>query len=344
MNSELTADYANLRSDVESILAQGQERARLVVEQIRVETYWEVGTRLVDYLEGREKTYGEQTLRRLAGDLGWDHRRLYDILNFRRRIEICHPSGKLTWSHYRRIIRIPEPAVRQHYTDECARNAWSVRQLEAQIADGAHTRQIAEPKPDHETSETARLVAKRGDLRVYRIADKPGVGRVLDLGFRVSEALAGHDDPGFEVGTVVASEQTGKRLYRFSPSERRRRLYSYPAIVTRIIDADTFWVTIDCGFGTFSDQKVRLRGIDSPELETPAGLRARDFVVNALASSPTIVISTTKVDLYDRYLSDILYLPDETDVKRIVREGRFLNRELIDAGHARPWTRTPSSW
>ena len=39
----------------------------------------------------------------------------------------------LSWSHYRLLMRIPDQPARDFYTKECAKSAWSVRQLERQI-------------------------------------------------------------------------------------------------------------------------------------------------------------------------------------------------------------------
>ena len=54
-------------------------------------------------------------------------------------------------------------------------------------------------------------------------------------------------------------------------AESRRRLYTFVARATNIIDGDTLWVMLDLGFGTFAEQKLRLRGIDTPEMDCVAG-------------------------------------------------------------------------
>lgn len=98
----------------------------------------------------------------------------------------------------------------------------------------------------------------------------------------------------------------------------------YGAQVLSVIDGDILWLDIDCGFGVWTKQKVRLRGIDTPELETAAGVQARDFVG----------VTTTKPDKYDRYLADVFYLPGEDDPARVLADGTFLNWALYKAGLA----------
>ena len=40
---------------------------------------------------------------------------------------------ELSWSHYRVLMRINDEQARRFYMEECAKAAWSVRQLERQI-------------------------------------------------------------------------------------------------------------------------------------------------------------------------------------------------------------------
>ena len=84
-------------------------------------------------------------------------------------------------------------------------------------------------------------------------------------------------------------------------------------------------------------QKLRLRGIDCPELSTAEGQRAKRFVQERLKGLDFIIIKTYKdrVDKYDRYLVDLFYSRDEKDPQKILKEGIFLNQELLDKGLAR---------
>ena len=74
---------------------------------------------------------------------------------------LCH---ELSWSHYRILMKIADKTVRDFYTDECAKSAWSVRQLERQINTMYYQRLLASkdkssvaaeiqtstPKPEYE--------------------------------------------------------------------------------------------------------------------------------------------------------------------------------------------------
>lgn len=71
---------------------------------------------------------------------------------------------ELSWSHYRLLMRLSDKDERTFYTEECAKSAWSVRQLERQIHTMYYQRLLAsrdkaavageiqriEPKPEYE--------------------------------------------------------------------------------------------------------------------------------------------------------------------------------------------------
>ena len=91
------------------------------------------------------------------------------------------------------------------------------------------------------------------------------------------------------------------------------------------------------GFWSWTRQKLRLRGIDAPELATEAGRRCREFVAEVLRDTPSITVRTTRPDKYGRYLADVYTLPGETDGQTIVDNGVFLNGELLERGLATPF-------
>lgn len=49
------------------------------------------------------------------------------------------------------------------------------------------------------------------------------------------------------------------------------RIHIYQAKIAEVIDGDTFDLVIDLGFGVFTQQRMRLYGIDAPEMRTQAG-------------------------------------------------------------------------
>jgi len=112
-------------------------------------------------------------------------------------------------------------------------------------------------------------------------------------------------------------------------------MYQYTAKIINIVDGDTFDVEIDLGFHIKLIQRVRLDGVDTPELnssdvETRQRARlAKAFIINL--DSPNVSLETVKSkDKYGRYLAKVTYQNSE---------GMYVDLagELIEKGFAVPY-------
>ncbi|RJS82847.1 hypothetical protein CW713_04690 [Methanophagales archaeon] len=111
--------------------------------------------------------------------------------------------------------------------------------------------------------------------------------------------------------------------------------YRYRAELDRVVDGDTLDVVIDLGFYIRIKERIRLEGVDTPEIygvpqdseEYRRGLEAKEYVERRLAENGNqMIIETRKMGKWRRWLAKV-YLPDT---------GRTLNEELIEKGLAKP--------
>jgi len=170
------------------------------------------------------------------------------------------------------------------------------------------------------------LTAQPGTPGTYRVL-KATVGEykgelVLDLGFscyfRPEKGL------GFREGDIVTLEKVKLEKSRAGAEA----LYTYQADVVEVIDGDTLKASIPLGFGFTTLQKLRLRGLDAPEIESAEGKEAKAFLESRFRKSKaSILIRTTRSDKYDRYLADV-YITD-TEGNQV-----FLNNLLLESGLA----------
>lgn len=84
--------------------------------------------------------YGEALIDSLAARLTSDYGKGFTRANLRnlRQFYLAFPirhalRSELSWTHYRRLMRIPDTEARTWYMNECAESGWSTRQLERQI-------------------------------------------------------------------------------------------------------------------------------------------------------------------------------------------------------------------
>ncbi|WP_426455335.1 thermonuclease family protein (plasmid) [Paenibacillus sp. S-38] len=108
-------------------------------------------------------------------------------------------------------------------------------------------------------------------------------------------------------------------------------MYEYKALFLRVIDADTLRLRIDLGFNTFREENVRLARINAPELGTPAGRQAKQFVWSCFETD-TVKIRTMKdrKDKYGRYLAEV-------EVEYYEGQTSNLSDLLIQLGYAAPY-------
>lgn len=348
--------FKGLVERIRQTLAAGRARAEKAVDLEKARTYWEIGRWIHIYLlKGQDRAkYGERVILRLSETTGLSKTLLKDTILFYRSSPIGRAPGQLTWTHWGDLLRIKDPEKRMSLAREAARKDWPTRKLDAVIQ---KVRQKALPSPDlRKKGEKAargngkvlirKLVPKKGKFFTYQIVRPhnmhrgPG-GYSLDLGFRVRREIdfkgIRNPRPGQIVQVVRTKKDPAGDRYKVVRNANLKRpdLYTYKAKAKIFRDADTFWVDADLGFRNWSEQKLRLRGIDALELSEEGGRKAAAYVKKVLSSVPFIVITISGRDKFGRPLADVFYLPGTNDRDKVLAEGRFLNQELLDLGLAK---------
>jgi micrococcal nuclease len=76
-------------------------------------------------------------------------------------------------------------------------------------------------------------------------------------------------------------------------------MFEYRALITNVVDGDTFDMDIDLGFNIHIHERVRLLDIDTPEKfgkEKELGLRVKQFAINNFLNKE-VVIKSEKADV-----------------------------------------------
>lgn len=122
--------------------------------------------------------------------------------------------------------------------------------------------------------------------------------------------------------------------------------YLYFAKVTRVIDGDSYEVTLDYGHGLHVDEiKIRLARADTPEvtrpkseLEREAGQAVKDYLITQLEGKKVMLESLKKKgkskEKYGGYLYQVWFENGINLNKFLVEQG--LAREY-HGGHKEPW-------
>ena len=318
--------YSKLLSELKAEIAEGLERARNAYHREKILTYWKMGQSVSKHLlvNKDRADYGKQLYKRLSQDLEIGERLLYQISQFYNAYPDFKPSQNLKWSHYRLLTSVKDDEQRNVLENKVSEDSWSKRALEDFIKEskqkGAKYSKVKEKK-------AKKLSVSKGRLYTYRLFKDDFADNVLiDCGFNIYKESETASFKG-SFAETIKTEETYKLV---KSTATKKHLYTYKAYIKQIIDGDTLWVNVDCGFKIWVKQKIRLRGINAPEITSKKGVEAYKFVCKELKGLPFIIIKSHGRDKYDRYLMDVFYLKGEEDPQAVLNEGVFLNQKLLD--------------
>lgn len=316
--------YAELCRGVEQALLIGQRN----VERAKILTYLTTDKLINRHvlLNGARADYGGQVVNRLARDLDIARSTLYDCALFARYFPIVRHGGQLVWSHYRLLCQVGDEPQRKALTAQTLANVWSSPQLEQRIRalNAASASSTSDPSAEADEMKRAEklLVPKRSMPGLYRVIARDD-GLAVDIGFKLYLPLTAAQGRGLKNGSIVRLEQ-GRVIAvdDATPSD----LFTYRATLRRVVDGDTMVIGLDLPHYVM-DEKLRLRGLDCPELDAEAGKAAKRYVDGLMSQTAEMTVVTSKVDKYDRYLADVHFQ---------MRSGEdvFLNNALLENGHA----------
>lgn len=352
MPSALKAsEYQALVNEIDAIYTRARKESSRALNLILTRAYWEIGKRIVtvEQKNNLRAQYGEALLEKISKYLTKKYGTGFSETNlgYMRQFYIAYPipqtSGELEWSHYQLLSTVQNKDERQAYERKAVKENWSVRELNARLREDGVKRLSFNghrPKLSPVTSQLSpKLNAQRGTLYTYRLAEAVtplAKGNVfVDCGFRSWYPAKCALRP-LPKGAIVETIVSGNSFEVIKSARAEKDLYAYKAYLKILVDADTPWAEIDLGLGGVTLQKMRLRGIDAPEINTAAGRRAKRFAEKLLKPCSFIIVKTTKdqSDKYDRYLVDVYFKAGETDPAVVAATGEYLNQRLLDEGLA----------
>ena len=311
------------------------------VRKALVEAYWKIGQRIVEVeQQGAIKAaYGIQLLIKLSEDLSKQCGPGFSLSNLKRmrQFYLFHPksppSGELNWSQYAELLPIGDTAKRKRFIQKALREELGSRDIRALVRHELVREAVAEnlAKGPEKLAAVVELlkVPKLGPLNTYSIVDSGDVAwpekdvLLFDHGFKGYRTLTSAEKHGLKAGDVV--EWTGVKLLKVQGATKPG--YTYKAFLKEVIDGDTLWVVLNAGMREVRREKLRLRGIDCPELNTVEGQKAKKFVEKVLEGVPSLTVLSSKNATYDRYEADVFY--NDKDGKET-----YLNNLLLEKGYA----------
>lgn len=340
--------YQTLLKQITTAYLDAQTESKKSVNQIITRAYWQIGQYIVE-IEQQQKLradYGDELIKRLSEDLseqigtGFSPTNIKYMRRFYLTYKKGHARAQLPWTHYRSLLSIKDPELRTYYENQASEHDWSSRDLDRYLKiDNVEREKLKAPVPA--TITQPRTVTKpeypiqRGRLYHYALKNSP-IGEMIqsplmvDCGFRIFREMTYKKVGPLKSGDLASCKKMPGdyqlRRSDISPDD----IYTYRAVVDRVVDGDTLLCWVDVGFANYTQQRFRLRNINAPEIKTERGQKARAFVQESLQHCPFIVVKTYKTDKYDRYLADVFYLNGVKYADVVAEEGRLLNQDLVE--------------
>lgn len=141
------AASADLYTNIRAVLLSARSHVRQTINDAIVQTYWQIGRLIVEDEQGGKARaeYGKRVLDELAKRLATEFGKGYSVTNLKlfRQFYLAFPIGhtlcdqsglgRLSWSHFRNLLRVEDIKARAWYAQEAADQGWSVRALDRQI-------------------------------------------------------------------------------------------------------------------------------------------------------------------------------------------------------------------
>lgn len=177
----------NLFREIRAEVVKARNSAAIAVNAAMVNAYWNVGRLIVEAQGGSERSdYGDNFINRVSKQLTAEFGNGFTATNLRymRQFYTTFPNhhavrDELSWTHYRLLIKVQNPAARQFYIDQTISEHWSTRQLERQINTFFYERLLASRDKDGVAAELK--VKAPEDFNPRQIIRDPYVLEFLDL-------------------------------------------------------------------------------------------------------------------------------------------------------------------
>lgn len=291
-----------------------------------IHDYWQIGKMIVEGEQDGDvyAQYGTALLKHLSAALavcgkGFSEQNLGRMRRLYREYPNSSAPIKLEWSNYVELLSLKDPKERRRQIERFQSRRISTRQMREFVRNAKGT------TDRRSLSESATQKKDRPRLRPPRSVRLGTYRRVPPERFVAPRGYVAIDC-GFSAYRIVPRKD--------APRCSEKPSYTYAASVTNVVDGDTLRITIDAGYGLAIDTRVRLRGIDAPELSTAEGRAVKRKLQSLLLIGSTIVIKTSGRDIYGRYRADVWFSQTNRidDPSQIVREGTYLNNYLLEQG------------
>lgn len=187
-----------LLGDIRTLIEQGRQQLATTVNSALTILYWQIGQRIQhEVLQGERAAYGEQIVSTLSRQLEQEYGRGFSAKNLRHMLRFAeaYPDGQivstlsrqLSWSHFLELIYLKDTLQRDFYSQMCAQESWSVRQLRERKNTLLFERTALSKQPEMLLTQELANLRQTGSLSQNLVLKDPYVLDFLGLNDRYLE-------------------------------------------------------------------------------------------------------------------------------------------------------------
>lgn len=187
-----------LLGDIRTLIEQGRQQLTTTVNSALTILYWQIGQRIHhEVLQGERAAYGEQIVSTLSRQLEQEYGRGFSAKNLRHMLRFAeaYPDGQivstlsrqLSWSHFLELIYLKDALQRDFYSQMCAQESWSVRQLRERKNTLLFERTALSKQPEMLLTQELANLRQTGSLSQNLVLKDPYVLDFLGLNDRYLE-------------------------------------------------------------------------------------------------------------------------------------------------------------
>jgi predicted nuclease of restriction endonuclease-like (RecB) superfamily len=304
-----TAEYNELLDSIKRTLAAGQLRAARAVNNVLVETYWQIGRDIV--VRRREQGWGAKVTDRLAADLRTAHPDMRGLsgrsLRYMATLASRWPDGigqqaaaQLPWGHVMVILdSCPDRQTSEFYARRAAEERWTRGVLQAMIANHLHERSqpaltnfdSSVPQPDR---EAVREIVKDPFILDFLAADPI---RERDLSKALTDNLARflrELGTGFAFVGAEVPIKSGEREFFLDLLFYHCKLHRYVVIELKLGRFEPEYVGKLNFYVQLVDDHLRDQAVDDPTLGMLLVVGRDDVTVEVALRGLTTPLAVTE--------------------------------------------------
>lgn len=208
--------------DIKQLLIDARKDVYRKINSLMVETYWEIGRRIVEQeQQGKGRAgYGEYLITNLSKYLGDTFGKGFSVANlknfrqfylsFRENQKLYTLCRELSWSHIRLIMRIDDKRAKEFYLTESRREGWSVRTLQRNMKSRYFERLLSSQTPGKVTGNTESV----GKL-----------SHIKDPYVRMFDDLKRGDDDNPTIGIILCTDKD-ETIVKYSVLQENKHLFA----------------------------------------------------------------------------------------------------------------------